>query len=91
MLKSHDFRNQMANEMLQKYDIPILKVRELTQGAQEMHVQSDSKTGIVIALTFAIHNGACFEHIIGFCKLGLLKTPEKFACRICRHVSAILK
>ena len=46
ILKSHDFRNQMANELLRKYDIPILEVWELTQAAQEMHVQSASSTGI---------------------------------------------
>lgn len=46
MLKSNDFRNQMANELLKKYNIPILKVWEFTKDAQKMHVQSASKTNV---------------------------------------------
>ena len=45
-LRSGDFRNRMANELMQKYQVPILKVWEITQGAYNMHVQFNSKSGL---------------------------------------------
>lgn len=45
-LKTSDFRNQMANRLLRRYNIPILNVWELTQDAHEMHIQHISKTGL---------------------------------------------
>ena len=46
VLLKGDFRNQMANELMEKYRVPVLRVWELTQGAHDMHVQFNSKSNV---------------------------------------------
>jgi len=46
VLLSGDFRNEMANKIMKEYQIPVLRVWEITQGAHDMHIQFQSKLGL---------------------------------------------
>jgi len=45
-LQRMDFRNKMANEVMDRYGIPVLHVWKLTQNAHDMHVQFNSHSGM---------------------------------------------
>jgi len=46
IMQKLDFRNKMAEELMNQYGIPILHVWDLTQDAYDMHVQLNSNSGL---------------------------------------------
>lgn len=45
-LLNYDFRNKLANEVMQKNGIFVVPIWEVSQAAHDMHVQFNSKTGV---------------------------------------------